>query len=1498
MTAATYSNGVMTPGSVVALKDYRDNETYAIAKLADGRCWMIENLRLDPSTANITAALTNNPDSTFLANRTNSYSWCANLNADCGERVLFHNSAAIGGGYYYNWYTVTAGNGTYDFVGTAMGDICPAGWHIPTGHNGEFKTWLQSAGANSGGLAATKKLAVYPYNFIYNGAKENDVIYEYRERGGYWSSVASDYEDETYWVEATYTFESNPIYNGNYLAKPAGITARCIKDDVVVTYNGNGASNSTSMSVRLNVERGATVTLSASNYQRTGYGFLGWSLTQIDPDASNFATLLSNATIYGPNETITIPANASSNIVLYATWIKSAGNLQNWSGCSSMSTGGVTALKDTRDNQVYAVAKLADGNCWMIENLRLSHNSSNPDWGDPSLSQGFGGVFHGLAESEASSFAESTIANTLYTTDLSSATQYAITGENIQYRFPRYNNQNTANTVSSMTTTNQNIYSYGNYYNYSAATASTIDSSESYSSSFPGTSICPAGWILPQYSKSTFGNLQTAIADASLTNSQAFRKYPNNFIMAGSFTSGSSSNRGSTGYYTGQRNIYNGSTYQMTITTTQTATAGSGGVSVGKSVRCLTSSGLEIKLYANDGSGRVVRIYNTAGTTNALQPETFSRNNYKITSWNTAANGSGTQYTDSYTIPSGATSGITLYAQWSPTYTLVYNGNGATGTTTMSIQNIGGAEGDTVILYASNYQRSGYGFAGWSITQIDPDAANAASQIANATIFGPNESITLNSTTLGQALNGSPKTITLYAVWVKSAGNMQGWTGCSSMATNEITARRDARDGNVYAIAKLIDGNCWMIENLRLSNNATNSNWGDPTLSQGFGGVFNGLANSETTTVTASSTANSLYTQGTTSGLITISGDSLVYGDSIDYRFPRYNNINTASAEASMITSASNVYSYGNYYNPAGSIANTNLYRDATGADGSDNAGTSLCPAGWRLPKSGTNTGDIYDLDQLLKTGTNAWDYVVLRQFPQNFVMSGKYHAGRASQRGEAGYYATSSLNTNGAFNMVSIVYSGYSSVSGGSATSIRCMYGSGVEVVLNANDGSGRVARLYGTAGSTITLPDKLFARSDGYGSNRWNTTPAGTGTEYTSSYTLPTGATSANLYATWKQSYSIAYNGNGDTGGTSMAVKNKNVVEGDTVILNPSNFSRSGYGFLGWSFTQIDPDASNAATLIANATIYGPMESITAPARTDSIMTLYAVWVKSAGDMQSWAGCSSMSAGAVTARKDTRDDQVYAIAKLADGHCWMIENLRLGVSGSSSSALSQGFGGVFNGLANSESSFLTTTASNSLYGIDGSGSSFIITASTHTFIDSNNRSYDLSGYSIPRFNSTNTTSTTTSMASISANVYSFGNYYNWPAAMANTTMLTTISAAESAGTSICPKGWHLPTHGTNTKEYYTLYTSTKIDSNDTTGVGMRKYPNNFILSGYKSGSNTNDRGKEGEYWSRSLTANATSYYQSYQAGVFRIGTTNIINNSSTTIKGYGASVRCLADY
>ncbi|MBQ6643873.1 MAG: hypothetical protein IJH84_22960, partial [Saccharopolyspora sp.] len=40
-----------------------------------------------------------------------------------------------------------------------------------------------------------------------------------------------------------------------------------------------------------------------------------------------------------------------------------------------------------------------------------------------------------------------------------------------------------------------------------------------------------------------------------------------------------------------------------------------------------------------------------------------------------------------------------------------------------------------------------------------------------------------------------------------------------------------------------------------------------------------------------------------------------------------------------------------------------------------------------------------------------------------------------------------------------------------------------------------------------------------------------------------------------------------------------------GGNTTLWPSNFKRTGYGFAGWSTEQINPDASNASTLIANA-------------------------------------------------------------------------------------------------------------------------------------------------------------------------------------------------------------------------------------------------------------------------------------------------------------------------
>ena len=243
---------------------------------------------------------------------------------------------------------------------------------------------------------------------------------------------------------------------------------------------------------------------------------------------------------------------------------------------------------------------------------------------------------------------------------------------------------------------------------------------------------------------------------------------------------------------------------------------------------------------------------------------------------------------------------IELYA--GNPYKVVYNGNGATAGTMDGFTIESDSDDDIVMLTASNFKKTGYGFLGWS---ENPNAATNG-----GTIYGPNEDIDMSDLTF----NESTRQATLYAVWKASAGDMQGWTGCSSLipasynsGTGEVsatlasvTALTDTRDNNVYAVARLTDGKCWMIENLRLnaedSRGATNK-----AKAQGYGesatyGNFIGLADSEdmnfssTTGNSDPTVANSIYYAGTQSGTATI---DIAQTKFAGQRMPRYNNNNT-----------------------------------------------------------------------------------------------------------------------------------------------------------------------------------------------------------------------------------------------------------------------------------------------------------------------------------------------------------------------------------------------------------------------------------------------------------------------------------------------------------------------------------------------------------------------------------------------------------------------------
>lgn len=377
-----------------------------------------------------------------------------------------------------------------------------------------------------------------------------------------------------------------------------------------------------------------SATLLAGNYSREGYGFVGWS-DRFDYNDNP------NAHFYGPQSDISFVAGQytgnNGGLSLYAVWVPSAGSLQDSTKVSELCGNGqnsliqaptdgtaglssVSALTDLRDNQTYAIAKLSDGKCWMIENLRINASSTRGD-ANRSLAQGYGsttnyGRFIGLADSEAPWELSSINSNSTYSTNGASDT-IAIGDTYAGYRFPRYNNTNTSSRAISPTSNDSAMYSYGNYYTWSAAIADTDDHFVA-DSNVDNTSICPLGWRLPRGGGKSNesvndywqlivvginGGVKPAEYDSTNTPSyrgdpegvnisRAFRAFPNNFVQAGQVNT-SFNNLGSGGlYWTSTDGGGGASAYRLNFGRSGIAPANSANnKSYGRSVRCLMVQG-------------------------------------------------------------------------------------------------------------------------------------------------------------------------------------------------------------------------------------------------------------------------------------------------------------------------------------------------------------------------------------------------------------------------------------------------------------------------------------------------------------------------------------------------------------------------------------------------------------------------------------------------------------------------------------------------------------------------------------------------------------------------------------------------------------------------------------------------------------------------------------------------------------------------------------------
>ena len=373
------------------------------------------------------------------------------------------------------------------------------------------------------------------------------------------------------------------VINFIAVAKPEPTPAPIQCEENKICYSNNALDNvEGTMGKQSNAYSGNTVTLLASNYSRQGFGFAGWNTA---PDYSG--------TNYGPNEDVTMPADMNNGLPLYAMWVKSSGVMQGWNGCIGLNIGDVTALTDARDNDTYAVAKLADGKCWMIENLRLDNTADHNT--DGSLSQGYNPSFIGLAEPEIANFSDSTTANSLYTTETGIAGKNTISGDNQGYRFPRYNNNNTSQRAESTTNTNVNTYSHGNYYTWHAVIA---DTTHYTSGDHNTTSICPTGWSIPLGNNTSngYGKLDVDMGGTGAYRfaaeaSNRWRKYPTNFLFSGYFTTSSAKNRGSYGRYWSSTARYASFSYGLGLGSTDVSPGTDYyGKYYGFTVRCVADS--------------------------------------------------------------------------------------------------------------------------------------------------------------------------------------------------------------------------------------------------------------------------------------------------------------------------------------------------------------------------------------------------------------------------------------------------------------------------------------------------------------------------------------------------------------------------------------------------------------------------------------------------------------------------------------------------------------------------------------------------------------------------------------------------------------------------------------------------------------------------------------------------------------------------------------------
>ena len=347
---------------------------------------------------------------------------------------------------------------------------------------------------------------------------------------------------------------TNLNYTINQIASNTNITLYAMWGipPYVITWDNNYSGSNLAANTTTNVYSGSAVVLPSTPTAPT---------TQCNGQACYSSFKEWNTKADGSGSTVTASTVPTGDTTYYAIWNFNSNTLQSVTAATCPTSA--TTVYDARDGEAYKIQKLADNNCWLLDNLRLG--------GDTAITLKAGDTNSETRETGRDANANGVAVNAFTLPANGAWTSSTQNSYNVPYIASSGDCNNTycTNTPttgkwtkdSTTTTYGAGSGKVGVYYNYCAASAGTYCYNSGAGTGDASYSVCPAGWKMPtgdQANGSYYYLFNTGYSGNKTATNSGSLQYNLSTPLSGYFNAGKANNQSYYGYFWSSSR-YNGS---------------------------------------------------------------------------------------------------------------------------------------------------------------------------------------------------------------------------------------------------------------------------------------------------------------------------------------------------------------------------------------------------------------------------------------------------------------------------------------------------------------------------------------------------------------------------------------------------------------------------------------------------------------------------------------------------------------------------------------------------------------------------------------------------------------------------------------------------------------------------------------------------------------------------------------------------------------------------